>query len=67
GKYQLAAPFRCEAVGWNMADAMERHANNGPIDLVYRLSLNEYNGRVTSQLVLIDLRESGSSNEKINI
>ena len=45
-------------IGFNMADKFELLAMNAPIDIVYTLDINEWNGEKTIQLKVIDFRES---------
>lgn len=60
-KLQLAATSGPqEAVGWGLADRAQSLRRDGLVDLMYRLDLNEYNGTVTLQANLVDLRPSAS-------
>jgi single-stranded-DNA-specific exonuclease len=45
-------------IGFNMADKFPLLQMNAPIDIVYTLDINEWNGERTIQLKVIDFRES---------
>ncbi len=55
GKYLLRGREPLEAVGWNLANAMQEKAGGEEIDLVYRLDMNEYNGRSTLRMTILDM------------
>jgi single-stranded-DNA-specific exonuclease len=48
-----------EAIAFNQADFLNLW-NGEPVDVVYRLTVNEYNGRRNPQLVIEDMRLAGS-------
>jgi single-stranded-DNA-specific exonuclease len=45
-------------IGFNMADKFPLLQMNHPIDVVYTIDENEYNGNTTLQLKVIDIRLS---------
>ena len=45
-------------IGFNMADKMPLLTNNQPIDLIFRIDENEWNGEKSLQLKVIDVRLS---------
>jgi len=45
-------------IGFNMADKFELLQMNQPIDIVYTLDLNEWNGEKMIQLKMIDVRSA---------
>lgn len=49
------------AIAFQQGDRLEQTAR--PIDLMYTFEKNEYNGRVTLQLNVIDMKESGITDE----
>ncbi|TAL37092.1 MAG: single-stranded-DNA-specific exonuclease RecJ [Spirochaetes bacterium] len=53
GKFLFPHNPGIEAVGWGMAERM-KEAAGGPIDLVYRLELNEYGGRSNPRMLIVD-------------
>lgn len=55
GKYLFAGNTEIEALGWGMGDDMNRFAEGGTVDLVYRLELSSFNGRTSPRMILIDL------------
>jgi single-stranded-DNA-specific exonuclease len=58
GKFRFAGRSPVEAVGWNMGAAMQA-AKTGPIDLVYRLEQNEYNGVRSLRMLIVDMDATG--------
>ncbi len=55
GKFLLRGNEQVEAVGWNLARAMQEKAGRKEIDLVYRLDVNEFNGRSTLRMTILDM------------
>ncbi len=55
GKYLFKGNHRVEAVGWNMADIMEKKLEAGRADIVFHLERNEFNGQATAQMRIIDI------------
>jgi single-stranded-DNA-specific exonuclease len=49
---------RLEAVGWGLADRSSELAAGARLDIVYRLERNEYRGRMSLQLGLVDFRHT---------
>ncbi|MEI6088428.1 MAG: single-stranded-DNA-specific exonuclease RecJ, partial [Bacteroidota bacterium] len=45
-------------IGFNMSDKFPLLQTNHPIDIVYTIDENEYNGNTTLQLKVIDIRFS---------
>ena len=50
-------------IGFGMADEMPLLNTNQPLDIVYKLDENEWNGEKILQLKVIDVRKSDGSNE----
>ncbi len=64
GKEKNHAKFRAvqdgqaiEAIGFNLASAFRTIERDDLIDIVYEISLNEWNGKETLQLKLLDMRQ----------
>ena len=64
GKEKNHAKFRAaqdgqamEAIGFNLAKAFRKVGQNELIDIVYEIDLNEWNGKETLQLKILDLRQ----------
>jgi single-stranded-DNA-specific exonuclease len=56
GRYTFTANSSLTAIGWNLSREMEELYNFGRnIDMVYRLEINDYNGRSYPQLILEDI------------
>ncbi len=56
GRYTFAENSSLTALGWNIAAEMEGLYNTGKkADIVYRLEINNYNGRSYPQLILEDI------------
>lgn len=55
GKYTFIQNNSIEAIGWNMADVMEKFFDKKRVDILYRLENNEFNGRVTPRMYIMDL------------
>lgn len=56
GKYTFNENVSLTAIGWNISHEMEELYNSGKnIDIVYRLEINDFNGRSYPQLVLEDI------------
>ena len=45
-----------EAVGWGLADRVGELREGALLDLAYKLDRNEYRGRSTLQLAIVDFR-----------
>lgn len=57
-KFQLASPNKLDGIGFNLAELLEKEIDfQGPVNLAFRLQPNEWNGRVSLQLILEDLQE----------
>jgi single-stranded-DNA-specific exonuclease len=48
-------------IGFNMADKFHLLESHQPVDIIFKLDENEWNGNKTLQLKLIDLQASGSA------
>jgi single-stranded-DNA-specific exonuclease len=48
-------------IGFNMADKMPLLQNNLPVDVIYKIDENEWNGEKTLQLKIMDLKQSTSN------
>jgi single-stranded-DNA-specific exonuclease len=58
-KLQVETPAgKIEAVGWGLAPRSGELAEGAIVDIAYKLERNEYRGRSTLQLGLIDFRRS---------
>ncbi len=55
GKYIFKNNNIVEAIGWDMADTMERYSNNKIVDIIYKLENNYYNGRISPRMLIVDL------------
>jgi single-stranded-DNA-specific exonuclease len=49
---------RMNGIGFNMADKMPLLLNNQPVDVVFKIEENEWNGETSLQLKVIDLKPS---------
>jgi single-stranded-DNA-specific exonuclease len=47
-------------IGFGMAEKMPLLATNNPLDVLFKIDENEWNGEKTLQLKIIDLRPSAS-------
>lgn len=54
-------------IGFNMADKFTMFASKKPLDIVFTIDENEWNGQKSLQLKLIDLRLSDSENVPANV
>ncbi|OHD63217.1 MAG: single-stranded-DNA-specific exonuclease RecJ [Spirochaetes bacterium RBG_13_51_14] len=60
GKFTMAENISLSAVGWGMGSEMKEYFNTGrPLDIVYRLGNNNYNGNVSSRMTITEIRYSG--------
>jgi len=58
GRFILSNTF--QAIGWNMFDKMKLYFNEKKeIDLICKLEINEFQGKVNPRIVLIDMDFSG--------
>jgi len=55
GKYMFKNNKMVEAIGWDMADTMEQYSNNKKVDIIYKLENNNYNGRISPRMLIVDL------------
>ena len=46
-------------IGFNMADSFNLIQQNKPLDIVFTIDENEYNGNTTLQIKMIDFKLSG--------
>ena len=67
GKQNLHVKFKAvqdrgslEVIGFNLAPALDPTLLDQPVDLVYELHLNDWNGRQKIELKLLDIRPSSS-------
>lgn len=44
-----------DIIGWNMAAEMEEFSRTGTADIVFRIEKNQYNGRESLRLVIVDI------------
>lgn len=58
GKYLFRGNYQLEALGWGLADDMERCAAGGYVDLIYRLEISTYNGRNNPRMIVSDVSPS---------
>ncbi|MBP7585217.1 MAG: single-stranded-DNA-specific exonuclease RecJ [Spirochaetes bacterium] len=58
GKYLFSGNGELEALGWGMGDEMERCAEGGAVDIIYRLEISHFNGRTSPRIILIDISPS---------
>jgi single-stranded-DNA-specific exonuclease len=57
GIYQFHGNVPARAIGWNRADQMhEAFLQGEPLDLVYRLEINEYRGNREPRMIIEDIR-----------
>ena len=56
----VQGPSRLEVIGFNLAPALGPTLLDEPVDLVYELHLNDWNGRQKIELKLLDIRPSNS-------
>ena len=56
GKYTFRDNRRLSGIGWNMADKMEGYHGAGPVDMIFTLDKNVFNGSVYPRLVIQDIR-----------
>ena len=54
----VQGPGSLEVIGFNLAPALDPALLDGPVDLVYELHLNDWNGRQKIELKLLDIRPS---------
>ena len=61
-KVELAeGDARCEGIGFGLVERMDPTALVGTrVDVLFRLKVNEYRGRRSPQMMLVDLRPAGS-------
>jgi single-stranded-DNA-specific exonuclease len=60
GKYMVSDNNPLTAIGWGKGMLMKDLFETGkPLDIVYRLENNSYNGVVTPRMILIDIKLSG--------
>ncbi len=56
GRYFFSCNPSLSAVGWGMAQTMKDFFEcRRPLDIIYRLENNEYNGRVRPRMILVDI------------
>jgi single-stranded-DNA-specific exonuclease len=59
GKYQFRGNPALTAIGWGMAEAMRNHYQGAkPLDLLFRLENNTFNGTVRPRMILVDIGSS---------
>ena len=46
-------------MGWGLADRADQLVEGAVLDMVYKLERNEYRGRMSLQLGIVDFRRSG--------
>ncbi len=55
GIFVIKGDIPVEAIGWNMAEAMDGYYKKKNIDLVYNLEINDFNRRVSPRMVILDM------------
>ncbi len=66
GIYRFHGNGRASAIGWNRADEMNEAFMKGvPLDLVYRLEINEYRGNREPRMIIEDIRV-GTEEERLS-
>ncbi|MDY6933511.1 MAG: single-stranded-DNA-specific exonuclease RecJ [Spirochaetota bacterium] len=55
GKFLFHDNHLVEAIGWNMADRMEKYSEREDIDIIYRLENNEYNNLISPRMIIVDM------------
>ncbi|MBN1497057.1 MAG: single-stranded-DNA-specific exonuclease RecJ [Spirochaetes bacterium] len=56
GKYSVSRGNPLAAIGWGKGDMMRKYFEDGkPIDVVYRLENNRYNGVISPRMILLDI------------
>lgn len=56
-KFRLSqGNFTCEGIGFNLADKFQVLESGQPIDVVYTLGYNEWNGKTSIQITVVDFR-----------
>jgi single-stranded-DNA-specific exonuclease len=55
GKYMFKKNIMIEAIGWDMADTMEKYSGNKKIDIIYKLENNYFKGRISPRMLIVDL------------
>lgn len=59
GKYIVSKVNPLTAIGWGMGPVMKEYFEDGrPLDIVYRLENNRYNGSVSPRMILLTLNYS---------
>jgi single-stranded-DNA-specific exonuclease len=62
GKYMVSENNALAAIGWGMGPLMKDLFHSGrPLDVVYRLEINSFNGSVTPRMILMDIKQSQDS------
>ena len=55
GKYFFHNNNAVEAIGWDLADKMEKYLEKKEVDIIYRLENNYYNRYLTPRMTIIDI------------
>jgi len=55
GKYIFNNNKKIEAIGWNMAEIMEKHMLKKKVDIIYKLENNYFNGKYSPRMLIVDL------------
>lgn len=56
GKYLISDYDSLTAIGWSMGEKMKNYFESGkPLDLVFRLENNYFNGKVTPRMIILDI------------
>ena len=59
GKYLPEGDTGLTAIGWNMGTTMKDFFESGkPLDVIYRLENNSFNGRVSPRMIIQGIRYS---------
>ena len=56
GKYTFIKNNGVEAIGWKMAEIMEKHYfDKKNVDIIFKLEINEFNGRTFPRMLILDM------------
>ncbi len=62
GKFFMSNCDSLVAIGWGMAESMKKFFESGkPLDLIFRLENNVFNGKVTPRMIIIEIIVSKQS------
>ena len=56
-----------DALGWNMAEKVTiENIINNPVDIIFNMEINEFNGRVNPQIIIRDMHICAPANDENN-